>query len=443
MGLMKKNVITTSACFLCLLLCVAQADLLGFLKSLDKGHRHSSATQNTQNDGPRPNTPKPSNVPAAPVTGPGAFDVSKLGAVGDGKTENSKAFQKAWNAACSFAGKSTVVVPAGGEFLLGAITFEGPCSHGSPSFVIQGTLKAVPQRSAFPEDAWMEFVHLDGLTMSGGGIVDGQGQDTWDGDGCPDHKCKSPPINLKFRKVNNSEIHDLYVRDSKGFHINFYGCENVRIYNMDISSPEDSPNTDGIHISRSTNIHISNCNIGVGDDCISIGAGNHGITVDKVFCGPGHGISVGSLGKYDDEEPVSDIYVSDCTLVGTTNGVRIKTWPGSPVVQADNFTFEDITMSNVQFPIIIDQKYCPSRRCSNEPSNVKISNIVYKNIKGTSFSKLAVNLACSAAFPCQNIQLADIDLTYQDPNDKVRSLCYNAHVSASGVQNPPPCLIKQ
>lgn len=41
-------------------------------------------------------------------------------------------------------------------------------------------------------------------------------------------------------------------------------CEAVRVYNVLVSSPEDSPNTDGIHITGSTNVIIQNTKIGTG-----------------------------------------------------------------------------------------------------------------------------------------------------------------------------------
>ena len=67
--------------------------------------------------------------------------------------------------------------------------------------------------------------------------------------------------------------------------------------------------------------------------------------------------SVGSLGKYDDEKDVSGVVVSNCTLRDTTNGVRIKTYSGSPPSKASGITFQDIIMDVVKNPIIIDQKY--------------------------------------------------------------------------------------
>jgi len=67
--------------------------------------------------------------------------------------------------------------------------------------------------------------------------------------------------------------------------------------------------------------------------------------------------SIGSLGKYPDEIEVNGIRVQTCTLIGTTNGLRIKSWPDKYPGAATNINFNDITMENVKNPIIIDQEY--------------------------------------------------------------------------------------
>ena len=148
----------------------------------------------------------------------------------------------------------------------------------------------------------------------------------------------------------------------------------MQFQHVTITAPGDSPNTDGIHIGRSSQINITNANIGTGDDCISVGAGAQDVTVNQVTCGPGHGISVGSLGKYQNEEPVSGIRVTGATLSNTDNGVRIKTWPASTSGAATDIHFEDVVMKNVANPIIIDQNYCPNSQCSNQVI-INISNI--------------------------------------------------------------------
>ncbi|KAK6286950.1 hypothetical protein POUND7_013129 [Theobroma cacao] len=87
-----------------------------------------------------------------------------------------------------------------------------------------------------------------------------------------------------------------------------------------------------------------------------------------ITCGPGHDISVGSLGNYKDES-VARITSANCTLINTMNGVRA-------------------------------------------PSRVKISDVSFKNIRGTSTTTLAVKLVCGSGFPCEKVMIGDIDLSY-------------------------------
>ena len=120
--------------------------------------------------------------------------------------------------------------------------------------------------------------------------------------------------NIRFDFVTNSIVRNIKSKDSKFFHINVMGCKNLQIQHVSITAPGDSPNTDGIHIGCSSKITITNANIGTGDDCISIGDGTQDVTANQVTCGPGHGISVGSLGRYQNEQPVSGIRVIGGTL---------------------------------------------------------------------------------------------------------------------------------
>lgn len=63
-----------------------------------------------------------------------------------------------------------------------------------------------------------------------------------------------------------------------------------------------------------------------GDDCIAINSGSSWISITGVTCGPGHGMSIGSLGEDGAYQTVEEVNVENCSFRGTDNGVRIKTW---------------------------------------------------------------------------------------------------------------------
>lgn len=95
---------------------------------------------------------------------------------------------------------------------------------------------------------------------------------------------------LYFNGVDNAKIKRVTLLNSMGFHMHVTNCNMFRVSGITISAPGNSPNTDGIHISRSQTVIISRSTIGTGDDCISVGHGSTNVTINEVICGPGHGI---------------------------------------------------------------------------------------------------------------------------------------------------------
>ncbi|KAL3714638.1 hypothetical protein ACJRO7_006528 [Eucalyptus globulus] len=367
------------------------------------------------------------------------FNVASYGAKGDGSSDISQALLSAWKEACASTTPAKVLIP-GGTFALTEVALDGPCK-APVEFELQGTLKAPADPSLFKTDGWVVFQRIDGLTMSGGGTFDGQGKTAWGQNDCAKNtNCRTLPTNLRFNFVTNALIHDVTTLDSKYFQVNVLGAKNMTFQNFHVNAPADSINTDGIHIGRSDGVNILDSDIKTGDDCVSLGDGSRQITVKGVTCGPGHGISVGSLGKYENEEPVEGVFVTNCTIIGADNGVRIKTWPASKPGTASDMHFEDIQMDNVLNPVILDQGYCPFNQCkAGVPSLIKISKVSFKKIRGTSASQVAVKVLCSQSVPCQEVEIADIDLVYNGPEGPATSECANVKPVLSGKLNPAAC----
>ncbi|GMH28575.1 hypothetical protein Nepgr_030418 [Nepenthes gracilis] len=366
------------------------------------------------------------------------YNVVDYGAKADGGTDSGKSFLSAWAAACGTSGPSTINVSSG-KYLIGSpVVFSGKdCKSTDITFRIDGTLVASDYRKVGDADYWLKFDSVDGVTISGG-ILDGQGASLW---ACKNSRggCPTGATSLRFTKSSNVAIYGLTSANAKLFHIAIDGSNNVKIRGVKVSAPGGSPNTDGIHVEQSNRVLISSAQIATGDDCISVGQGTSNLWIENVSCGPGHGISIGSLGKQMEEQGVENVTVKTVAFSGTENGVRIKCWARPSHGFVKNVVFQHANMFNVQNPIIIDQNYCPhDQGCPNKASGIKISGITYQDIQGSSATQVAVKFDCSPKHPCTDISLQDIKLTYN--NQPAQSSCAYADGSTNGAVNPASCL---
>ncbi|KAG6436694.1 hypothetical protein SASPL_101596 [Salvia splendens] len=287
---------------------------------------------------------------------------------------------------------------------------------------------------------WVTINHVNFLTISGGGVLDRQGQQAWN---CNKNKnCPKLPINLSLNFINNSIIQDITTKDIKNFHVNCISSHNVTFKHFTVFAPEDSPNTDGIHIARGNRIKVIDSVIKIGGDCISMGDDLSDVFIENVKCGPGHGISIGSLGGNVQEKDVKRITVQGCTFTNTDNGVKIKTWPSAPAtLMISDIRFINLTMVNVRNPVIFDQQYCPWNLCSmDKPSLIKISNVEIMNTKGTTATSEWFIFTCSKAKPCDNIRIGAIDLKYIGNTPAIiTTRCENIKPILPANQNLPVC----
>ncbi|KAK7271094.1 hypothetical protein RJT34_26714 [Clitoria ternatea] len=370
------------------------------------------------------------------------FNVIDYGATGDGQIDDSQAFVKAWEDVCDTSyGNPTLLIPEEKIFLLQPVSFRGPCKSAIINIELKGSIVAPSIMEGWKwatnkRHTWILFSHIRGLVMHGGGQIDGQGAPWWNCYSNTNH-CEDRPTALRFHDCENLMLRGLTSINSPKNHISLNKCNGAIVSELHIIAPHDSPNTDGIDISKSFNILINNSKMETGDDCIAINHGSSFISIVGVYCGPGHGISVGSLGKNGARETVEDIYVRNCTFNGTTNGARIKTWTGGEGY-ARKITFEDIILVHTKNPLIIDQQYNPY----DSAHAVRVSHVNYHNVRGTSSSKHAVKLHCDKIIGCTNIVLKRINITSATGEETYAS-CNNAKGVCSSCIPHVPCLSRE
>lgn len=69
---------------------------------------------------------------------------------------------------------------------------------------------------------------------------------------------------LRFYASYNVTVRDIKIINSPQCHLKFDYSGGVKVDNINISSPENSPNTDGIHLQNTRDVEIQHSNIGCG-----------------------------------------------------------------------------------------------------------------------------------------------------------------------------------
>jgi polygalacturonase len=214
----------------------------------------------------------------------------------------------------------------------------------------------------------------------------------------------------------NILIEGITIRNSPFWTINPEFCENVTVHAVTINNPH-SPNTDGINPESCKYVHISNCHISVGDDCITIKSGkdipgrtkaapaeNYTITNCTMLSGHG-GVVIGSEMSGD----VKKIVISNCVFDGTDRGIRIKTARGRGGVVED-IRVDNIIMKNIrESPFVLDMQYAKTKEEPVSDRTPQFKNIHYSNIS-VSQAKQAGFINGLSEMPIENISFSNIEI---------------------------------
>ncbi|KAF3791965.1 Polygalacturonase [Nymphaea thermarum] len=76
-------------------------------------------------------------------------------------------------------------------------------------------------------------------------------------------------LSLKFAFMENTRVEEITSLNPKFFHVALLNNTNFRIQRVTLTAPQDSSNTNGIHLEGCAGIKILQCKIGTEDDCNS------------------------------------------------------------------------------------------------------------------------------------------------------------------------------
>jgi polygalacturonase len=357
------------------------------------------------------------------------FKLTDFGAIGDGKTLNTDAFQKGI-AACTASGGGTLEVPAG-KFLVGPFALASNLNLHLDS---GATILISDNRSDFKptEDGYENCITADDchdVAVTGGGTIDGQGKSWWTEFNSYKHdksKGTAPhrPYMIMFTNCTRVLFKDVTLENSPMLTFVPRLCHEVTIDSILIKSPPDSPNTDGIDPSGS-NYLITHTTIDTGDDNIAlkprpIPDPNHlsceNLLIEHCTFLHGHGMSIGG----GSNGGVRNMVVRDCTFEGTDAGIRLKSGRDRGGL-VENLTYENLTMKRVKTSIFI-ASYYPEipKKPQDDPAqpvthrtpiwrHIQINNIVSED------SGTAARIIGLPEMPVQDVLLTNVRITAEKP----------------------------
>ena len=307
------------------------------------------------------------------------ISVRAHGAVGDGSTVDTKAFQAAINA----VGANGKVIVEPGQYLVGSIFLKSDMEfHLQEGAVLLGSkdIRNYPlifSRVAGIEMDWpaaiVNVFDKKNVQITGTGIIDGQGEYWWDkywgtdGHGglrkiydsknlrwVADYEIQRPRMILVFNS-ENVEIQDFTAQRSGFWTVQITYSNRIHIHDIVIKD-NLGPSTDGVDIDSSRQVLIENCVVSCNDDDIVIKSGRDadGLRVNRICedieirdCTilSGAGITLGS----EVAGGIRNIRIHNISFKNTDCGFRIKSsrFRGGFI---ENIFVENLKMLNVQFP---------------------------------------------------------------------------------------------
>ena len=314
------------------------------------------------------------------------LNVKKFGAKGDGVTLDTNALQGCI-LACPDNGR--VYIPEGNYytgplFLRSNITIEfargarlvGDIDRNHYP-ILPGVVYTSDEKDEYNLGSWegnpldcfasiVTGINVENIKIIGEGIVDGNAQNSdWWVD-VRTRRIAWRPRGLFLNNCKNVAIQGLTFTNTPSWNLHPYFSENLKFIDMKLINPKNSPNTDGCDPESCKNVDIIGVYFSVGDDCIAIKSGkiymgrkhkkpSENFNIRNCSMNFGHGAIV--LGS-EMSGGIKNIVVSQCLFNQTDRGLRIKTRRGrGKDAVIDGITFENIKMTDVLTPLVVNMFY--------------------------------------------------------------------------------------
>lgn len=381
------------------------------------------------------------------------FYPENYGAVGDGKTNDRAALQKAIDTAFENGG-GTVVLESGktyfsdslelrknvelhlqkGSRLKATDNIDGyirPCEMiNNPETALIGN-----PVTGKPSFVFIYAYEADGCSITGEGTIDANGhafvkrKDRYyvTGDFYP------RPTVIYIEKSNNITFRDFTVTDAPFWTLHPAGCDDVLISEIRILNDLDVANSDGIDPDHCTNVRIIGCHIECADDCICLktskGNAEYGpceniIISNCTLISTSAAIKIGTEGVGD----FKNIIVDNCIISKSNRGLSIQIRDGGNV--------ENVTYSNC---IIETRRFCPDWWGTAEPIVITTFNRDENTLSGKIKNIRFFNIVCHGENGV---------LLHGNKNNMLENITFeNVHITMhkqtkwqSGLYDLRPCL---
>jgi polygalacturonase len=370
------------------------------------------------------------------------FDVTKFGAVADGKATNTTAFRVAI-AACAQAGGGRVVVPPG-KYNTGPIHLRSGVNlhlaEGAEiifSDVLEDYLPVVLVRvggiELYNYSPLIYARDCTNIAVTGKGNLNGNAKKWWawkssetklgfemGAKGVPVEQrvfgkpefCIRPSF-LSFVSCTNILLEDFTIGSGPNWTIHPIYCLNTVIRGVKVIT--DGPNNDGVDPDSCVDMLIENCTFDTGDDCVVLKSGynedgwrvgrpTENVIMRNCFSKRGHGgLVIGSEMSGD----VRNVFMEDCEFEGTDRATRIKSRADRGGV-VENIYARNLKVKNMQREVaILNMDYTADRNKTIVSKPPTFRNMQFENITGNG-APTAILIQGMADSPIENIRFVNM-----------------------------------